>query len=376
MLKVLHVINDLKVGGAENMIRELLPNLLDKGIKCELLLLDGVETHLTKVLTEKFNISIHSIGTNINIYNPLILLKLPPYIRNYDIVHVHLFPAQYWIALAKALFFIRTNLVTTEHSTTNRRRKILIFKLLDRYIYRKYKIVIAVSDKAAENLRLHLNVSSSKICVINNGINLTSIFEAEPYSRKEILMGSNENTRFILKVARFFAAKDHGTLIKAMLYLPENIHLLLVGDGELKPYFIRMVKENNLENRVHFLGIRQDVNRILKSVDIIVMSSVYEGLSLSSLEGMASGKPFLASDVSGLHEIVKDTGILFEPGNSSQLAKEIKCLLENKDLYNSISKKCVNKAMQYDISKIAAAYIGVYKSVCQLKKHEFPKILI
>ena len=106
MLKVLHVINDLSVGGAENLVRELLPMLRDKGIKCELLLLDGKETHFTKVLTEEFNISIRSVGTHINIYNPLIFLKLPPYIRNYDIVQVHLFPAQYWIALAKTLFFI------------------------------------------------------------------------------------------------------------------------------------------------------------------------------------------------------------------------------------------------------------------------------
>jgi len=360
MINVLHVINDLSVGGAETLVTELLPVLKDKGINCDLLLLDGRETHLTRILSEKFNISVYSIGTRINIYNPLIIFKLPPFIRNYDIVHSHLFPTQYWIALAKVLFFVRTRLVTTEHSTVNRRRKRLIFKLLERYIYKKYETIIAVSDAAGQNLRIHLNDFSSKIRVINNGINLSSIFEARPFEKKEILNISIENARLILMVSRFFAAKDHSTLINAMLYLPENIHLILVGDGELKPFFINLVKEKNLQNRVHFLGIRHDVYRILKSVDIIVMSSIYEGLSMSSLEGMASGRPFLASDVSGLHEIVKDAGILFEPGNSIQLANEISLLLEDENLYKSISEKCLEKAKQYDISVTAGSYLEIY----------------
>lgn len=362
MLKVLHVINDLNVGGAENLVTELLPVLEDKGIKCDLLLLDGRETYLKKVLSGKFNISIYSIGTRINIYNPFILFKIPSYIRNYDIVHSHLFPAQYWIALAKVLFFVKTRLVTTEHSTINRRRKSLIFKFLEKYIYDKYESIIAVSSAAEKNLRIHLNDFSSKIRVINNGINLSSIFEAGKYEKKELLGISDENTRLILMVARFFKAKDHFTLINALSDLPENVHLILVGDGELKSYYINLVRGKDLQNRVHFLGLRHDVFRILKSVDIIVMSSKYEGLSMSSIEGMASGKPFLASDVNGLHEIVKDAGILFEPGNSIQLAKEITLLLGDSDYYKSISEKCLKKAMQYDISRTAISYLEVYNN--------------
>ena len=363
MIKVLHVINNLGLGGAEKMVKELLPILMDKGINCELLLLNGTETHFTKELCEKFRIPIHSLGTQINIYNPLIIFKLIPIIRNYDIVHVHLFPSQYWIALAKAIFFLRINLLTTEHSTNNRRRKLLIFKILDRFIYSQYKLIIAVSDNASENLRIQLKENNSKIRIINNGINLNSVYEALPYSKIEILPGSNENTKFILKVARFFAPKDHGTIINAMLYLPTNIHLILVGDGELKLYFINMVSELKLENRVHFLGIRDDVYRILKSVDIIVMSSYYEGFSLSALEGMASGKPFIASDVPGLHEIVEGAGILFEQGVPSELARDIMLLLGDKELYKSISDKCLRRAMKYDISKTADAYIEIYKSL-------------
>lgn len=77
-----------------------------------------------------------------------------------------------------------------------------------------------------------------------------------------------------------------------MKYLPEDYHLCLVGDGERRAEFETLVKELGLEQRVHLLGLRSDVPEVLATSDYVVMCSHYEGLSLSSLEGMASGKPF------------------------------------------------------------------------------------
>lgn len=96
-----------------------------------------------------------------------------------------------------------------------------------------------------------------------------------------------------------------------MKYLPDTYHLCLVGDGERRAEFEALIKEYRLEQRVHLSGLRSDVPEILAASDYIVMCSHFEGLSLSSLEGMASGKPFLADDVDGLREIVKGNGVLF-----------------------------------------------------------------
>ena len=118
-------------------------------------------------------------------------------------------------------------------------------------------------------------------------------------------------------------------------------------------------------NRVHFLGIRNDVPRLLKTSDIIVMASDYEGLSLSSIEGMASGKPFVASRVNGLKETVGGAGILFENDNSHDLANKLESLSSNEKYYKEVSNACKMRAEEYDINKCAIQYVNIYKKVLE-----------
>lgn len=369
MVKILHVINDLDTGGAEMLLKDLVPVLKMKGINCEILMLDGKDTFISRELSEKFNIPVHSAGIDLNIYNPFILFKLRPFLNDFDIIHAHLFPSQYWISIAKKLFSLKSVLITTEHSSDNRRRKILLLRPFERFIYRQYKYIVAVAEKAAENLRKHLNDSGPRIRIIRNGVNLDVIYEAAQYQKDILLPGCNKEINLILNVARFTKAKDQVTIIKSMLHLPDDYHLVLVGDGALKDGLLNTVKELKLERRIHFLGVRQDVARILKSVDVVVMSSFYEGFSLSAIEGMASGKPFIASDVPGLHEIVIGAGLLFEPGNDEALAKIIVHLLGNKDYSEKIVKACLDRASLYNIEKTADSYMEIYRSALSSNEH-------
>jgi glycosyltransferase involved in cell wall biosynthesis len=113
-------------------------------------------------------------------------------------------------------------------------------------------------------------------------------------------------------------------LIRAISLLPNNYKLQIVGGGdetignELKS----LCHELKVDDRVSFLGIRNDVPHIMMNSDINVLASHWEGLSLSSIEGMASGHPFMASDVDGLHEIVNGYGVLFKDGDYNQLARD------------------------------------------------------
>ena len=93
------------------------------------------------------------------------------------------------------------------------------------------------------------------------------------------------------------------------------------------------------------------------------MSSHWEGLSLSSIEGMSVGKPFIASDVDGLHEFVEGNGILFPHQDEKALADVILGLMEKPEKARMIAKKCFDKACQYDISKTVNAYLEVYKQL-------------
>lgn len=369
MIKVLHVINDLDTGGAEMLLLNLLPSLQAKGMNCEIFMLDGKDTYISRELSQKYKVPIQSAGIGYNIYNPLIIFRLRRHLIDFDIIHAHLFPSQYWIAIAKRLFSLKGSLITTEHSSDNKRRRILIFRIFERFIYRQYRYVIAVSKIAEERIRKHLNDFSPRIRVIENGINLKTISEAEPYPKDKLIPSFKTGDKLILNVARFSKAKDHGTLIRSMTHLPENYHLLLIGEGGLKVDFMKMARELKLESRIHFLGARYDVLRILKSVDIVVMSSFYEGSPLSAIEGMASGKPFAASDVSGLNELVKDAGILFEQGNPADLAAKIILLLEDRNYAETVTIKCQEKAAFFNIERTADQYFEIYQSALQGNEH-------
>jgi len=84
---------------------------------------------------------------------------------------------------------------------------------------------------------------------------------------------------------------------------------------------------------------------------------------LSSMEGMASGRPFVASNVAGLRDVVKDAGVLFEQGNAKDLAEKINHLLENKAFYKETVNNCLIRAAQYDISYMVVKHIELYQSL-------------
>lgn len=358
-MKVLHVINSLATGGAEKLLLESCTVYHQKGIEVHVLLLNGVSHPFLEQLKKNQACTIHSIG-NGSVYNPFILVKMIPFLKKFDCVHVHLFPSLYWVALAHALSFSKTKLIYTEHSTTNNRRENPIFKVLDRWMYSKYSSIVAITPQVLENLKVHLQFKNeNRFHIIQNGLNLSQIQSAQPYLKTDFF--DDSNAKIIIQVARFFEPKDHATVIKALTLLPDNYKLLLVGDGVLKPNSVALVDELKLQNRVQFLGVRTDVLSLLKTADVIVLSSKYEGLSLSCIEGMASGKPFLASDVPGLQEVVKNAGVLFPLGDEKTLANEIKKLIEDDLYYSKIVVQCISKSIEYDIQRMIDQYINLYK---------------
>lgn len=358
-MKVLQVINSLATGGAEKLLLESIPIYKEKGIDIHLLLLNGTSHPFLEELQKKKCCTIHSLG-NGSVYNPLLIFKIIPFLNQFDCIHVHIFPSLYWVALAKLFIFSKVKIVYTEHSTSNKRRDNLFFKIVDRIIYSKYDDIIGITPKVVDNLKVHLNFKkNNKFKLISNGLNLKSITEAVPYQKNVFF--DDKNSKIIIQVARFYEPKDHKTLIKSMVLLPDNVKLLLVGDGILKAESEILVTTLKLNDRVKFLGIRTDVLSLLKTADIIVLSSKHEGLSLSSIEGMASGKPFVASDVPGLNDVVKNAGILFPFGSSEDLATCIKDLINDEKHYNRTVENCQNKSKEFDIYKMIDSYIECYQ---------------
>jgi glycosyltransferase involved in cell wall biosynthesis len=355
-MKVLQVISSLYMGGAEKLLAESIPLYQSQGLQVDLLLLKGSKTSLLKDLEAKTIGRIYTLG-NGSVYNPMHIFKILSYLKKYDIVHVHLFPSLYWVAIAKMIGLFKVKIIYTEHSTNNRRRKNIVFRVLDKLIYNQYDKIITIADEVDQNLKTHLGFNSSRFELINNGVDVKLFQEAKPYSKNDFF---TDDDKIMIQVSSFRPAKDQITVIRALQYLPKNTKLLLVGEGDLIDVCQNLVKELQFEDRVLFLGVRMDVPRLLKTADIVVMSSIYEGLSLASIEGMASGKAFVASNVPGLREIVNGAGILFEKGNEKQLAFEISKLLSDSEYYNLITDQCYKRAKEYDIEKMIASYIRTY----------------
>ena len=370
-MKILQIINNLGSGGAEKLLEDLAPILNQyDDVACDILLLTDKGNVFHESLLKK-GVSIDVVPFK-NIYNPLNIFKIAKYIKtgNYDIVHSHLFPTQYWVALAqKLLKSKKTKFLTTEHSTNNRRRGKCYFKPVERYIYSSYDKIVCITDEVRSNLVRWLapeEADLGKYVVINNGVNIEKIKNASPYKKNEILPGFTENTKLICMVGRFSKAKDQKTLIKAMSFLPENVHLLLIGEGPLRESCEEFSNGLNLTERIHFLGFRNDVANILKTSDVTVLSSHWEGLSIASIEAMAAEKPFVASKVPGLEDMVYGHGLLFEEGNSKELANIIAALLDDNDYYNDIAKKCSNRANDFGIDRMANLSLSAYNELLSI----------
>lgn len=364
-MKILHVINRMGIGGAEKLLTELLPLQLQQGHEVAVVRLATGEFDFVKRL-EKTGINIVSLGKNENdIYNPLFIFKLSKYIEEYDIIHVHLFPSQYWVALAAILFRSKARLVTTEHNTDNRRRNIRIFKWIDKIIYKRYDAIIAISDKTNKMLSDYLNCKD-RIHTVSNGIDISQIVKSKPIERK-YLTGIEECT-VIVQVARFSEQKDQDTLIRSMNMLPSSYHVFFVGDGIRRKICEKLSEQEGVMDRVHFLGTRNDVFRILKVADIVVMSSHWEGFGLAAVEGMAAGKPVIASDVPGLAEVIGGAGLLFEHENVSMLAEQISSLMMDSKFYRTIACQCALRAKKYDIHTMSEKYEQIYHQITNYHK--------
>ena len=352
-MKILHVITSLRTGGAEKLMVDLLPRMNAMGGEVDLCVFDGVRTPFYEEL-EGRGVKIISLGHSVySLMNIWGLLKL---MGKYDVVHTHNTPAQLCAAIAN--LFVQTRLITTEHSTNNRRRGKKWLKPLDKWLYRRFEKIVCVSDVAALHIKDYVGEENICTTTIPNGICTSEFEQAE--EAKDIQRDYREYKKCVM-VAGFRYEKDQKTLIKAYSLLPENHHLFLVGDGEKRVGIEELIESLKLESRIHLLGIRKDVKELLKAADVVAMSSHREGLSLSSLEGMASGKPFIASDVEGLRNIVDGYGVLFPHGDAQALAKEIRKLCEDKEWAAEVVKRCQERARMFDINVMAERYMEVYR---------------
>lgn len=359
-MKLLNIINGLETGGAEKLIVDTVPLLAEQKIDVDILLLNGKRTPFYEELEKKQTTNIFSLGASY--YSILNIFKIIPFLYKYDIVHVHLFPSQYFVVMAKILSGSNVKLIFTEHNTSNRRIQNRVLLPIEKRIYKYYDKIVCITEEVKSVLQKYLPLKEDKLSVINNGINLSEINNAKKYLKEDFKFKNSDI--LLIMVAGFREQKDQDTVIRTMSKLPREYKLILVGDGERRNIVQKIVNDSGLEDRVTFLGNRSDVYSLIKMADIAVLSSHWEGFGLASAEAMACGIPTIGSNVNGLAQVIDGGGLLFKKGDEDDLMQKI-LQLRDRETYEELSLKGLDKSKQFSIGfmieKLIALYSSVYK---------------
>lgn len=365
-MRILIVINSLKAGGAEKLIVTFI-NELSKACDYEIKLLvlsSKYAVHLPGIDGHK-RVQVEFLGRNE--YNPLLISKIRRKMNGWDIIHVHLFPAQYFVGLASVVCFgkKKSKLFFTEHNNHNKRMGKPFFRGFEKWIYNRYDGIIAITEMI--NKKLKDWTGHSKIMTIPNGLSLCTIVGAPVYGRRDFThqLDLPLNSKLILMAARFEEPKRQDLLVEAVRYLPDNFCVLLAGTGNAEDEVRKAVAEFGVQGRVKFLGFRTDIYALMKSVDVNVLWSDYEGMSGAALEALASGKPFLGSDVPGIQDVVPSSAFLFE--DTASLVAKITMLCDDAERAAYYGKTGREHVKQYDMATMVEKHIAAYRTTPKVR---------
>jgi glycosyltransferase involved in cell wall biosynthesis len=223
---------------------------------------------------------------------------------------------------------------------------------------------IAVSDEVKRRLGQNLQVPESKIRVVRNGI-CTARFDnpADPALRASLVDGQKRPVVFT--PARLNSQKGHSYLLKAAALVPEGL-FVLAGDGPERRPLEEMTRALGLQERIRFLGHRQDIPQLFACCDLFVLPSLFEGLPLSILEAMAAGKPIVATAVGGSDEAIVDgvTGLLVPPADPVSLAAAIRRLLSDRELASRLATAAKTRVTrEFSSDAMVRGVTGVYEEL-------------
>lgn len=286
-----------------------------------------------------------------------------------DLIHSHEFDAN--VQGAAVASYLGIPLVATVHGKHYFWEK-LRRRLAYRWVSRRATMV-AVSEDLKRFIVEKVGIDSTRITVLYNGVDVPAApdpFDIEAFRRE---MNLPEIDRVVGVVGNLYPVKGHQYLIDAIPKVLDQCpktSFVFAGRGHLESDLKLQVNRLGLEKHVHFLGLRQDISRILALLDVFVLPSLSEGLSMAILEAMMAGKPVIATSVGGNPEIVVDreTGFLVPPKDSHALAESLMALLKDRGLAIKYGEKGKRRAeRQFSLQAMVNAYQSLYDAC--LRRH-------
>lgn len=343
--KVLHIIPQLSIGGRERVVYHLIEGLDRSYFSPYLLSLKKSIPRSEYFPLNDFPVTF--LGKRERGVDLSLIQKIKKFIvkNEIDIVHTHNPGGFLYGALASKL--ARTLVtVNTEHgySYSISRKK----RFVEDFLRNRIDMTIAVSQELRKDLCSRSFIRPEKIVVIHNGID-TYKFHTTCVP-EDLINEIKKNGKTIVGViGRLDPIKGHENLLKAFcicLNHNRNIRLIIVGDGPLRCQLKKIADSLCINDEVVFMGNRVDMPQILSVMDIFVLPSLYEGLSITLLEAMAAGKAIIATSVGGNPEVIEDgvTGILTPPNSPPLLARRILELINDPDKREQLGRSARSKA--------------------------------
>ena len=363
-IKLLHVITHLPIGGAQDntlyTVELLNKDKYDISLSCNL---NGELVSRAKKVKHLKLYDVPNLRREVSIINDIrAFLYLYKLIKkeNFTIIHTHSSKAGFLGRIAAMLnktpIVIHTIHGFAFHDYMNSFKK-NIFIYLEKLSAKWTHGLVTVSNLNKKKV-VDLGIAPiEKLKNIYSGIDLTLfINEKNDQFRKELNLDSNH--LLLGSVGRLSNQKDPITMIEAFYIVIKrfpNAHLTLVGDGELRDEILIKIDQLQLNGRVHLTGNKNDPWKIYHSLDLFIMSSIYEGLGRSITEALSCGVPVVCTSVEGVPEIVRDneTGILVPPKDPSALATGIIKSLNDMDNARKMAeegRKFVNE--NFDVKKM------------------------
>ncbi len=238
---------------------------------------------------------------------------------------------------------------------------------LDRYLARRTAAII-VNSRGVEEFYTEHGLPAAKMRVIYNGIGPAP---ASSTTREALLaeLQLPAGARIIGAVGRLWPQKRLKDLIWAtdlLRVIREDAHLLVIGDGPQRQALERYARLCHIADRVHFLGERGDVPRLMPHFDLLWLASGYEGLPNVVMEAMACGVPVVASDIWGNRELVvhEQTGFLVRLGDRAGLARFANKILDDPALAQRLGAAGRERiAAEFTVAAMVERHAALYREL-------------
>jgi glycosyltransferase involved in cell wall biosynthesis len=372
-MRILYIIGGGEFGGAEQHLLSLVKSLDPTQYK----------PHVAVFYDAEFAARVREYHVPVTVLGPgksyLILSGLSEVrrlIRTFrpEIIHTHGVRANLVGRIANRLEGAPCKLITTVHSVLALDYPVAwkrwLFGRLEEWTGRYVDHYILVSHAMEREFRK--TIASDRISVIHNAIELPSVRPSRAkHSTLRDELNLPQDTVLVGTVARMHPVKGHIYLIQAIRELVKqwpNVHYVWIGGGELREDLEKQVQQAGLQNVIHFLGVRKDVPDLLPQLDLFVLPSISEGLSVAILEAMAAGVPVITTAVGGSPEIVTHQvdGILVPAQAPAALAEAIRDALSHPERMKKMGLAGQEKVYrEFSTERLLAQTTAVYQQICR-----------